>query len=85
VRRASVRSTAAALLALAALAAPGAGGDRARDRPGVARRRGDPPNGMRVIVLPRRQSPTVALSMQFLVGSAQEAEGPAGSRTCSST
>ena len=36
------------------------------------------PNGMRVIVLPRRQSPTVALSMQFLVGSAQEAEGASG-------
>ncbi len=36
------------------------------------------PNGMRVIVLPRRQSPTVALVMQFLVGSAQEQEGASG-------
>jgi predicted Zn-dependent peptidase len=36
------------------------------------------PNGMRVIVLPRRQSPTVSLAMQFLVGSAQEAEGASG-------
>jgi predicted Zn-dependent peptidase len=36
------------------------------------------PNGMRVIVLPRRQAPTVALSMQFRVGSAQEAEGSSG-------
>jgi predicted Zn-dependent peptidase len=36
------------------------------------------PNGMRVIVLPRRQSPTVALSMQFRVGAAQEAEGASG-------
>jgi len=35
-------------------------------------------NGMRVIVLPRRQSPTVSLSMQFRVGSAQEAEGASG-------
>ena len=36
------------------------------------------PNGMRVIVLPRRQSPTVALSIQFRVGAAQEAEGASG-------
>jgi predicted Zn-dependent peptidase len=36
------------------------------------------PNGMRVLVLPRRQSPTVALSMQFRVGAAQEAEGSSG-------
>jgi predicted Zn-dependent peptidase len=36
------------------------------------------PNGMRVIVLPRHQSPTVALSMQFRVGAAQEAEGASG-------
>ena len=36
------------------------------------------PNGLRVIVLPRRQAPTVSLSMQFLVGSAQEAEGASG-------
>jgi predicted Zn-dependent peptidase len=36
------------------------------------------PNGMRVLVLPRRQSPTVALSMQFLVGSAQEENGKSG-------
>jgi len=36
------------------------------------------PNGMRVIVLPRHQSPTVSLSMQFRVGAAQEAEGASG-------
>jgi len=36
------------------------------------------PNGMRVIVLPRHQSPTVSLSMQFRVGAAQEAEGGSG-------
>ncbi|MHB8835735.1 MAG: M16 family metallopeptidase [Candidatus Methylomirabilia bacterium] len=36
------------------------------------------PNGMRVIVLPRHQSPTVALSMQFRVGAAQESEGASG-------
>ena len=36
------------------------------------------PNGMRVIVLPRRQSPTISLSMQFRVGAAQEAEGASG-------
>ncbi|HEY5998558.1 MAG TPA: pitrilysin family protein [bacterium] len=36
------------------------------------------PNGLRVIVLPRHQSPTVSLSMQFRVGSAQEAEGASG-------
>jgi predicted Zn-dependent peptidase len=36
------------------------------------------PNGMRVIVLPRHQSPTVSLSVQFRVGSSQEAEGASG-------
>jgi predicted Zn-dependent peptidase len=36
------------------------------------------PNGLRVIVLPRHQSPTVALSMQFIVGSAQEENGRSG-------
>ncbi len=36
------------------------------------------PNGMRVIVLPRHQSPTVSLSMQFRVGASQEAEGASG-------
>ena len=36
------------------------------------------PNGMRVIVLPRHQSPTVSLSMQFRVGAAQETEGASG-------
>jgi predicted Zn-dependent peptidase len=35
-------------------------------------------NGLRVIVLPRHASPTVSLSMQFRVGSAQEAEGASG-------
>ncbi len=36
------------------------------------------PNGMRIIVLPRHQSPTVSLSMQFRVGAAQEPEGASG-------
>jgi predicted Zn-dependent peptidase len=36
------------------------------------------PNGLHVIVLPRHQSPTVSLSMQFRVGAAQEAEGATG-------
>lgn len=36
------------------------------------------PNGMRIIVLPRHQSPTVSLSMQFRVGAAQESEGASG-------
>jgi predicted Zn-dependent peptidase len=36
------------------------------------------PNGMRVIVLPRRQAPTVALSMSFRAGSAQEEAGRSG-------
>lgn len=36
------------------------------------------PNGLKVIVLPRHQAPTVALAMQFRVGSAQEAEGASG-------
>ena len=36
------------------------------------------PNGMRIIVLPRRRAPTVSLSMQYLVGSAQEREGASG-------
>jgi len=35
-------------------------------------------NGMRVIVLPRHQSPTVSLSMQFRAGSAQETGGKSG-------
>ncbi|MFC1657010.1 insulinase family protein [Candidatus Moduliflexota bacterium] len=35
-------------------------------------------NGMRVIVLPRRQSPTVSLSMRFLVGSVEEEGGRTG-------
>jgi predicted Zn-dependent peptidase len=35
-------------------------------------------NGMRILLLPRRQSPTVSLSMRFLVGSAQEEDGKSG-------
>jgi predicted Zn-dependent peptidase len=35
-------------------------------------------NGMKVLLLPRRQSPTVSLSMRFMVGSAQEQDGKSG-------
>jgi predicted Zn-dependent peptidase len=35
-------------------------------------------NGMKVLLLPRHQSPTVSLSMRFLVGSAQEEDGKSG-------
>jgi len=36
------------------------------------------PNGMKVLLLPRHQSPTVSLSMRFMVGSAQEQDGKSG-------
>jgi predicted Zn-dependent peptidase len=35
-------------------------------------------NGMKVLLLPRHQSPTVSLSMRFMVGSAQEQDGKSG-------
>jgi predicted Zn-dependent peptidase len=75
--RSMVRRVAAAAIALI-LVLPG--GRAAAQLEGLERKvvEATLSNGMKVLILPRSQSPTVSLSMRFIVGSVEEEEGRSG-------